>query len=142
MQEPKDVVVVVKRLPHAHEHNVGNAVAVQLARAAVHEHVLVHNLAVVHIADKAHRARGTEGATQRTAHLRGDARRDPLAGRNEHALHVLVIVQMKSEFGGFVLAVHFLGYDCPMKCETIGQLLPQSRRDVGHLVKTAHALLP
>ena len=83
--EGEHLVVVVERLAHAHQHDVGDPAAVA-PRLARRPQQLLEDLAAGEVAAEAHGAGGAERARQRAARLRRDADRAPVAVPHQHRL--------------------------------------------------------
>ncbi len=98
------VGVIVQRLAHAHEHDVGHLRGAldggigrqrrvgQIAGEVEH---LRHDLAGGEVARQPALRRGAEGAAHGTAGLAGDAERTPLIVEHEHGFDALAVVQLE-----------------------------------------------
>ena len=135
LQRLQHLVHVVKRLPHTHENEVG-----QLCRLGQPED-LVHDLARRQVRPQSLPPRHAEVARHAASHLRRDAERVSLLGRDIDRLH-------ETPRGGFEEVLHRpVLRPCRLRrlaCAhgvARGQHFPLPQRDVGHFRHLRHAFL-
>ncbi len=91
----RDVLVIVERLAHPHEHDVGDHAAVTrrrpLADGIARQHELADDLAGLEVAHELLRAGMAELAGERAADLRGDAQGAAVLLRNVHGLDEIAV---------------------------------------------------
>ena len=134
-----DVVVVVERLAHAHQDDVGD-LPVEPGRGPVaqripRQHQLPDDLAGVQVAHPGLGAGVAEAAVERAADLGGEAQRAPVLLRNEHHLRFAGVREAQQPFARAVGRDLRLSRDRPIQRVAFGQLHPCSLRDAGHLLE-------
>ena len=99
MQKPNHVVKVVERLPHSHQHHIGDAHAF----VALRRFDLCQHFRGGQAPRKAAFARCAEGATHLAAHLRGDADGISMVIGHQHSLNTFAVVKRKKVLHCFII---------------------------------------
>ena len=98
LQKTKNIVVVVQRLPHPHEHHGGHPdTIVRLSLLDLREH-----LAGQQVAHKAPHAGGAEGTAHPAPHLGGKALGPAVLVLHQHRLHRFAVRQTIQVFYSIV----------------------------------------
>ena len=135
-----DVLVIVQRLAHAHQHDGREQArrlafrARPLAVAVARRHELADDLGGAQVAHQRLRAGVAEPAGQRAADLRGDADRAAILVPvgDVDGLRLLAVAEAEQEFAG-VVGARLLGRDLgPPDHEPLREALLQRLRDRGH----------
>ena len=92
---------IVQGLAHAHKHNIGKGALRGLARLLEIQH-LTDNFSRSQTAHEAPLGGQTKATTDGAPHLRGDADRALVTGRDEHGLDLVPILQAKQKFFGAI----------------------------------------
>ena len=123
-----DVLVIEKRLAHAHEDDVVDVVP----DVGLHGREMRDDLAGAEVALEALLPRGAKFAAQRTADLRGDAGRVMVAVVHQHRLDVLAVVEppqvLARAVGGRLPLAQLRQPDL----QQLGQTLAQRFGQIGH----------
>ena len=138
------VAVVQQRFAHAHVDNVGQALVVLLMRERVQHLDLVVHLPCCEVLQQLEAPRRTKLARQAAPYLRADARREPLGGGDQHALHhtVGVAVDLERALHRAVLAVLGLHLIDAMQRKRLRQLGAKAFAQRRHVVERPRRMRP
>ena len=145
----RDIVQIVERFTHAHEHDIGQAPVFHTARPFLNRvagnNDLAHNFLGGQIAHQLLRAGMTEGAIQRAADLARDAQSAGFAHIwDEDALAFDTRLEPHQPFLSAVDRDLMVGEVWPVQMIVFRQLLSQVLRDIGHRheILAAHMMGP
>ena len=131
--EGEHLVVVVERLAHAHQHDVGDppAVAPRLARRPQQ---LLEDLAAGEVAAEAHGARRAERAREGAARLRRDADRAAVAVPHQHRLEREPVQRAEPRLHRLIGGALLLVEDQLRERQLAGEARADGLRERGHVV--------
>ena len=132
-QRREEAVEVGQRLPHPHHDDVADPLRGREEAGKTQK--LFEDLAGSEIADDAVYAAGAEHAPHRTADLRADADRAPLAVAEHDAFDPLPIVELQEQFLGAVLRLRVGGDGRRPERELGLERLAKGLGEIGHVGK-------
>ena len=136
LQRRRDIVVIVERLAHPHQHDVGQLPVLlrrrPFAERVARHHDLPDDLGRAQIAHQALRAGMAEAAGQGAADLRGDAQRAAVAFRDVDGLDLLPVVEAQQPFAGAVDRDARRRDRRPAQLVVLGQSFAERLRQIGH----------
>ncbi len=131
LQGDIEMLKIVQRFAHAHDHDVADPAAVF---AAGDDH-LVNDFRWTQVADKALPASGAEDAANRATDLGADAGGRPAWGADQDAFNGIAVVEAEQPFDCVVVIALGFDWHSGAEVEVAGQFLPEFFWKVGHLFR-------